>query len=340
MLGGVDAIDGGHYGCDRAGDTGTADSSKNRKISIGIQVSPAMTLVMVAKDAGFFEKERLDVELKEFTAGKFALQAFLAGGIDYAVSGEVPVALATLQGNPIRVVSQVVEKTTNEVRIVAWKDEGSDDARSYFKTRKRKLATSFGGGPEFFTYTFLKRYGISDSEVQLISQKPEDMPAALAAGSVDAIAIFDPFAFIAERHLKDKVTTFADETLYSELYVFNAKPEQIEREPDVLAAILRALVTAGDFIESNPERAKQILEQYTKLDREIIDGIWGNFVFRPALTRRLIDNWTAQAEWAVATDKVKAGTQAPDFPNVVDGRFLDAVRSDLIDYDKGTAARQ
>ncbi len=53
---------------------------------------------------------------------------------------------------------------------------------------------------------------------------------------MDAIAIFDPFAFIAERHLKGKVTTFADETLYSELYVFNAKPEQIAREPDVLAA--------------------------------------------------------------------------------------------------------
>src|SRR5882762_2306965 len=52
-----------------------------RKVTVGIQVSPAMTLLMVAKDEGFFLRQGLDVELKEFTAGKFALQAFLGGSI-------------------------------------------------------------------------------------------------------------------------------------------------------------------------------------------------------------------------------------------------------------------
>ena len=84
-----------------------------RKVTVGIQVSPAMTLLMVAKDEGFFSRQGLDVELKEFTAGKFALQAFLGGSIDFAVSGDVPVCLAGLQGNQIRVVTQVVEKTIN-----------------------------------------------------------------------------------------------------------------------------------------------------------------------------------------------------------------------------------
>src|SRR5262249_44904331 len=129
-----------------------------RRVTIGIQVSPAMTLLMVAKDEGFFSQQALDVDLKEFTAGKFALQAFLGGSIDFAVSGEVPVCLAALQGNQIRVVAQVVEKTVNEVRVVALKDEQASDpgnAGAYFKRKKRKLATSFGGGPEFFTYNFL-----------------------------------------------------------------------------------------------------------------------------------------------------------------------------------------
>ena len=78
-----------------------------------------MTLAMVAKDGGYFQDEGLDVELKQFTAGKFALQAFFSGAVDYAISGDVPVALATLQGNQTRVVTQVVESTVNEVRMVA-----------------------------------------------------------------------------------------------------------------------------------------------------------------------------------------------------------------------------
>src|SRR3989339_123978 len=69
-----------------------------QKLRVGIQVSPAMTLVMVAEDKGFFDRAGIDVELKEFTAGKFALQAFLGGSLDLAVSGEVPVTLSTLQG--------------------------------------------------------------------------------------------------------------------------------------------------------------------------------------------------------------------------------------------------
>jgi NitT/TauT family transport system substrate-binding protein len=157
------------------------------KVTMGIQVSPAMTLVMVAKDKGFFSQEGVEVELKEFTAGKFALQAFLSKSIDFAVSGEVPVCLASLQGNQIRVVAQVVENTVKEVRVVALKDGGETDAKTYFKAKKRKLATSFGGGPEFFTYSFLNHHQISKDEVEVISQKPEDMPAALETRSVDAI---------------------------------------------------------------------------------------------------------------------------------------------------------
>lgn len=301
-----------------------------RKVTIGIQVSPAMTLVMVAKDKNFFLEEGVDVEIKEFTAGKFALQAFLSGSIDFAVSGEVPVSLATLQGNQIRVVAQVVEKTVNEVRVVALKDAEIADPRIYFKVKKRKLATSFGGGPEFFTHNFLQHIQISANEVEIISQKPEDMPAALESGSVDAISIFDPFAFIAEKRLSSKAMTFADSTLYSEFYVLNARPEQIQTSPDVIEALLRGLLRAGNFIEENPEAAKLIMQSYTKLDKDVIDGIWGNFSFKPSLVQKLIDYWNAQAIWAKETGKVTPETQIPDFRNVVDDRFLKKVKPEAV----------
>lgn len=297
-----------------------------RKVTIGIQTSPAMTLVMVAKDKGFFLKQNMDVELKEFTAGKFALQAFLGRSIDYCVSGEVPVALASLQGNDIRVVSQVVEKTTNEVRVVATKDGIVSDPASYFKAKKRKLATSIGGGPEFYTYNFLKKYNIGASEVEIISQNPADMPAALESGSVDAISIFDPFAYIAEKRMGDKVVTFSAPDLYSELYVLSAHPDQITKDPEAVKAIMRALVEAAQFIEDNPAESKSIMQKYTKLDDDIINGIWSNFVFKPALTNNLIEYWNAEAAWAKETNKITADTKIPNFRSIIDDRFLREVK--------------
>ena len=304
-----------------------------KKVTIGIQVSPAMTLLMVAKDKGFFAHEGLDVELKQFTAGKFALQAFFANSIDYAVSGEVPVCLAALGGNQSRVVAQVVDHTVDEVRVVARDDasmRSNADPAAYFKARKRKLATSFGGGPEFFTYNFLKHYGIGPSQVELLSQRPEDMPVSLATKSVDAVSIFDPFAFLAERQLGPQAVTYRASNLYSELYVLVSHPRQVDADPATIQAILRALVQAQQYTAAHSDEAKQILQGYTKLDPSVIDGIWGSFDFHIGLTPALPADWNAEAQWAKDTGKVTPGTPSPDFSSFIDARFLRAVRPESV----------
>jgi len=135
---------------------GRPGESTRIQATVGIQVSPAMALVMVAKDKHYFDEQNLDLQFQEFTAGKFALQAFLGGSLTFAVAGDVPVTLATLQGSNFKVLTQVVEDTKNEVRVVARRDGTASDPASYFKKKKRKLATSFGGGPEFFTYKFFQ----------------------------------------------------------------------------------------------------------------------------------------------------------------------------------------
>ncbi|MBL8186504.1 MAG: ABC transporter substrate-binding protein [Acidobacteria bacterium] len=295
----------------------------NKRVTIGIQTSPAMALVMVAKDKQFFAQEGIDAELKEFTAGKFALQAFLGGSLDFAVAGEVPVTLSTLQGSQFRVLAQVVEKTISEVRVVARREDGVNDAATYFKKQKRKLATSFGGGPEFFTYNFLKRHGIAANEVEILSQQPQDMPAALVNGSVDAISIFDPFAFIAEKQMGDKGVTFADPDIYSELYVITVRQAMLDQNRATVDGLIRAMVKAQQFINDNPDQAKEIVIKYTKLDRDVVDGIWKNFVFAAALNQRLLDYQNQQAAWAKEKGTVPANATVPDFRQAI---FADALK--------------
>ena len=301
-----------------------------KKVSIGIQVSPAMALLMVAKDRGLFAAEGLDVDLKPFTAGKFALQAFIGGSIDFAVSGEVPVCLATLQGNQLRVVSQVVERTVNEVRVVAKRDAAARDGKDYFARSKRKLATSFGGGPEFYTYSLLRHWGIRSNEVEIVSQKPEDMPAALESGSVDAIAIFDPFAFIAERRMADRAVTYTAPEVYSELYVLAVRPQQLETERPTIEALLRALVKAGDLTASEPAAAQEVVVKYTQLDPSVVSGIWGNFVFRPALTQALLDTWAAEERWVRETGKMPADAPVVRFESILAPEPLRSVAPSLV----------
>ncbi|OGZ77578.1 MAG: hypothetical protein A2256_02345 [Candidatus Staskawiczbacteria bacterium RIFOXYA2_FULL_32_7] len=285
-------------------------------VTVGIQTGPANALVMVAKDKGLFEKQGLNVELKEFAAGKDALIAFLGGSLDFSISGDVPVTLSTLAGNKFVVPAQVVGKTKNEVRVVARNENTLDTADKFFKAKKRKLSTSIGGGPEFFTYEFLNKLGITKDQVEIIAQKPGDMPAALISGSVDAIAIFDPFAFIAEKQLGDKAITFTDESLYSELYVIEAK-ESVKQDFTTLEKLLNGLIEAEKFTKDNPEEAKIIVIKYTKLDKETIDGIWNSFDFRIALTPQLLEYLNREAQWAIDTAKVTKETVIPNFRDII-----------------------
>jgi NitT/TauT family transport system substrate-binding protein len=299
-------------------------SESLKKVTIGIQTSPAMALVMVAKEKGFFAQEGLDVEIKEFTAGKFALEAFLGGSLDFSVSGDVPLTLASLQGNKFVVPAQVVKKTVSEVRVVARKDGDLNNPADYFKTKKRKLATSIGGGPEFFTYEFLNKLGITKDQVEIVSQAPADMPAALSNGSVDAIAVFDPFAFIGEKQLGDKSVTFKDESIYSELYVLEAK-ESVKQNPADLEKLIKGLIGAEKFTRDNPEQAKQVVMKYTKLDKSTLDGIWGSFDFQVALTSQLNEYLSREVQWAKAVGKVKSDTATPNFKEIVWDHLLKTI---------------
>lgn len=290
--------------------------NKNQEIKVGFQPSPPMAILMVAKDKGFFEKQGLNVELKEFTAGKFALAAFFGGSLDFSVSGDVPPALAALQGNQFVVPAQLVQRTKSEVRVVARKDGDLNDAKSYFSAKKRKLATSAGGGPEFFTYEFLNKLGIKSDQIEIINQKPEDMVAALTSGSVDAISMFDPVAYVAEKQMGDRGITFTDESIYSELYVIEAHTS-VKQDSAKLEKFLKALVEAEQYLKTNTDDAKNIVAKYTKLDRQTVDVVWSNTEFGVSLTPELINYWNKEAVWAKNTGKLRKDAQIPDFKDFI-----------------------
>ncbi len=300
-----------------------------KKVTIGFQPSPPMAILMVAKDKGFFEKQGLDVEMKQFTAGKFALAAFFGGSLDFAVSGDVPPTLAAIQGNEFVVPAQLVKDTKGEVRVVARKDGSLNDASSYFHAKKRKLATSSGGGPEFFTYELLNKLGVTKDQIEIVSQKPEDMVAALSNGSVDAISIFDPVAYFGEKALADKGVTFTDDSIYSELYVIEAHVS-VKDDPATLEKLLKALIDAENYLKANPEESKDIVVKYTGLDRKAVDGIWADSDFGVSLTPELLKDWKKEVDWAKATGKVKSDATIPDMSKFIYSDILKKIAPEAV----------
>ena len=123
----------------------------------------------------------------------------------------------------------------------------------------------------------------------------------------------------------EKGVTFADADIYSELYVASVKQETIDQKSAALIAFLEGLEQAARFTEENPEDAKAILIEYTRLEKHIVDAIWPNFVFKPALTPQFLEYTEAQARWAVDRGTFPADTAIPDFRSIVYPDLLRAV---------------
>jgi ABC-type nitrate/sulfonate/bicarbonate transport system substrate-binding protein len=124
--------------------------------------------------------------------------------------------------------------------------------------------------------------------------------------------------------------TFRSPDLYSELYVLVAHPSQLDKDGPQIRALLRALQQAQTFIAANPQEGKDILQRYTKLDPDVVNGIWGSFDFRLSLTKQLIEDWNAEANWAKSTAKVPPDTAVPDFSSYIDTRFLHDVSPEAV----------
>jgi NitT/TauT family transport system substrate-binding protein len=150
------------------------------------------------------------------------------------------------------------------------------------------------------------------------------MPAALASGTVDAISIFDPFARIAEVQMGERGQTFADADIYSELYVVDVMQKTIDEKSEQLKAFLRGLYDAQFYIQQHPDESKQVLIKFTKLDRQIVDDIWENFVFKPVINDLFVKFTTAEAKWAIEKGTFPPDTSIPDFRSIL---YPDLLRS-------------
>ncbi|MFZ4477214.1 MAG: ABC transporter substrate-binding protein, partial [Saprospiraceae bacterium] len=288
---------------------------------VGIQNSPSNALVIIADDKNLFDTTKVKVQIKEFSAGKLALQALLgaAGDLDMAVSAETPVVLSSLGGNQVNVISQVVN-ASNECRIVVRRDGNLNTPETYF-SKKRIITTSQGGSPEWLTYNFLKKYNLTQREVEINAMAPENMPIALANKAVDGVSIFDPYARLAEKELGDAALTFLNEDMKS-YYILSVKGKTLTEKKEAIIAFIDGLKKAESFVKKNTSEAQQIIARRTKLDIDIIKTTWSNYEFRVGIDEALIKTCQQEAHWAIETGKYPKSTPIPDFSKILTSEYV------------------
>ncbi|MDR3127342.1 MAG: ABC transporter substrate-binding protein [Tannerellaceae bacterium] len=220
----------------------------------GLSESACAAPTYIAKEKGFFAEEGLDVTL---VSGTFETdKAGLASGKYPVSTGDFQFFPSIHEGLDIKLVDGLHQGC---IKVLAppW----SEIEKPADLAGKRIGVDEIGGSPMAVTTVLLANVGINPiSGVSWIPYPKDQLELAVEKGEVDAVALWDPFATVAERKGYIVLCDIGTDPLFAGKYCcfLFASGKQIKENPERIAALVRAFRKAAEWIAAYPDEAARI----------------------------------------------------------------------------------
>jgi NitT/TauT family transport system substrate-binding protein len=289
------------------------------KITIAYATLPETALAQVAQSRGYYREEGLEATAHLHPYGKIALKDLLEGKADFATVAEAPIMFAIMKGEKISVIATIQTSSLGHA-ILARRDRG---ILALGDLKGKRIAATLGTTSDFFLDAILSVNGISRKDIEVIDLKPDEIPAALARGDIDAVSAFTPYTALTQKMLGNRVITFHNKDIYR--YNFNvvAMQEFIRKNPGKVRKMIRALVRAEEFIRGNPAEAQKIVADFCGIEIGIVRDIWTDTNFTVTLDQPLILALEDESRWAIHNGL----TGAREVPNYLDYIYFDGLKA-------------
>jgi NitT/TauT family transport system substrate-binding protein len=238
-----------------------ARGSYAENIKIGIPSLSVTTMPLaVAKDQGFFQKEGLNVDVVMMPAS-LNIKVLLSGEIQYATTVGSAV-VAAVRGINTRVVMCFVDRPLLD--LVA-----QPDIRSIADLKGKLLGISSRGGlHDVSMRAILTQSGVDPAQTTLLTVGTQgSMYTALKSGRISAGLLNPPQNFLAYRDGLKNLAFAGNYVRLPSTGVVTLK-ETLERSPDQVRRVIRALARARAFARDNKAETVGILTRFLRMDDE------------------------------------------------------------------------
>ncbi|MEL3892457.1 ABC transporter substrate-binding protein [Ferrovibrio sp. MS7] len=249
-------------------------------------VNPDHAPFVVAKEAGFFDRHELQVDLIAPADPNDPPKLVAAGKADAAISYQPQLHVQVGQGLPLRRIGTVVATPLNSLVVL-----GSGPVKSLADLKGKKIGYSVGGFEDALLKTMLEGYGVKLSDVTLVNVNFSLSPA-IFAGQVDGvIGAFRNFELNQMDIAGKPGRAFYPEDhgvpLYDEL-ILVAHADKLKDAR--LSRLLDALEEATAYIHNNPEKSWQhFIKNNKTLNDELNRRAWRDTIPRFAQSPRALD---------------------------------------------------
>jgi NitT/TauT family transport system substrate-binding protein len=223
---------------------------------------------------------------------------------DVAGNAETQLLRATVSHPDGRYLLTVVE---GKYRIVARRSSG---ITTLADLKGKRISTYPGTSAAFYLHKMLQRSNLTEKNVTIVPLAPKASAEALVAGTVDAMAMWEPHAELAIRALGDDAITFQSRDDYREIYSLHTTEANL-RNPAKRAQIVsyvRQLILACQQAAADPSHVQGLLPAMNGLSKEDIAASW-HYNFVCAATPNILDVLVEEENWLALQDGRSARTR-------------------------------
>jgi ABC-type nitrate/sulfonate/bicarbonate transport system substrate-binding protein len=290
------------------------------KMVIATGVDPAFSQFYVAKEAGIFAKNGLDVSINTGPSGSAMVPFLINDQINAAYGSD-------LAGVINHNIDPKIVAVADGTLLVKWESVISRNAADFNELKGKKIGIPKGTGAEIFWIGVMKKFNLTPSDYTVVDIEAPEMVAALERGDINAFAVWEPWPTRALTSIKGaKVLADNEDIVQNRNFVYMNRG-WIERNQETAARFVRSLCEANDLINSDRPAAAKMVAKFLNMPLALATELMPKVEYDMFWTDRSLHTIKESENLLVARGKMKAPL---DYADYVYTDLLKAVRPETI----------
>jgi NitT/TauT family transport system substrate-binding protein len=245
-----------------------AAHAQEAKVAIGISGWTGFAPLTLAKEAGIFKKNGLDVSIKKIPQKDRHL-ALASGDIQCAATTVETWVVWNANGVASTQIFQLDKSYGADGMVVKPGIAKISDLKG-----KTVAASAPGTSPYFALAWILKKNGMSTKDVTVVNLEPQPAANAIIAGAsgVDAAMTYEPYlsAVRAKPEAGKIIATTLDYPMVMD--TFGCTPKFLSENPKAAKALADSYFEAVDMVKKDPKKSFEIMGADVKQTGEAFEG--------------------------------------------------------------------
>ena len=297
-----------------------ARAQTRTKMTIATGVDPAFSQFYVAKEAGLFEKNGLDVTINTGPSGS-AMVPFLVNNQVNAAYGSDLAGVINHQVDPNIVA------VADGTYLVKWLSVVGRNVADLDGLKGKKIGIAMGTGSEIFWRRVLEKRNLKLADFTMVNVEAPEMLAAIERGDIDGFAVWEPWPTRTLMSVKGTKILQTAEGIYNNINFIYMNRGWIEQNRATAEKFMLSLMQANDMIGKDRPAAARLVAKFLKMPLELATELMPKVEFDMDWQPRSIESIQVSEKQLADQKKLKAPL---DYNKYVYMDLIKAVRPENI----------